>query len=677
MIHADGLDMGEVTITASAGASIDMEADAEDMNINYGFDKLSFSATGSGTSMAIEPTQDSGSLAAATEATLTFEADDGATITMGAEAEVGGVDLDTVHIGIGANATIDSQEATITASGDIGTLDIDLDANSTHTEAFDISTGRILSKLSYITGDESSIATNGFLLELTDDVEAEVGIYNLEVYIADTDGSEVIIDAEAAGDLINIGTATKMSVRTVGETSGSYYTGSITIAGDDGDTVTLGSTAILDASALDGAGQTTGSAGTYGAWSITTGAGADTITGSPGVDTIESNAGDDTITGGAGNDVITSGLGADSVAGGTGADSIDLTEAVSSADIVVINTDPETATEGDSEFVSVTGEGNNTGEDTITTFTAGVDTIQIVGTDVGQFVHATNTDLGDGTSSSTDDDGSEGFASNVGLINMNAETATDDFDDDGDVAINFASPTTTMTEALFEAALQYNLTGTTSADTITTGALADTITGGLGADSISGGGGADIFVLTSGLTVDVVGDFTAESDVFNLDLSELNTAGAVEASTTMTLITVAAAGAAPTDTVAGTTEAIATIDDDTATHADILGANVILLHGGATTFATVGDAVDAFEASGSFTITHQLNVAEDDAFLFAYENSTTGLVHIAIANFTAADDHNGSAATIADNLLNGEDLVQLTGVTDVTALTAVDFDFVT
>ena len=30
MIHADGLDMNEVTISASAGAVIDMEADAED-----------------------------------------------------------------------------------------------------------------------------------------------------------------------------------------------------------------------------------------------------------------------------------------------------------------------------------------------------------------------------------------------------------------------------------------------------------------------------------------------------------------------------------------------------------------------------------------------------------------------------------------------------------------------
>ena len=252
---------------------------------------------------------------------------------------------------------------------------------------------------------------------------------------------------------MSIGGATKVSVLTVGETSGSYYQGSITIAGDSGDTVILGSTAILDASALDGTGQTTGSAGTFGSWSITTGDGADAITGSPGIDTITTAGGADTITGGAGNDSITSGAGADVVTPGLGVDSVILTENVSAADVVVFNTDPETASEGDSEMVTVSGEGNNKGDDTITTFTTGVDTIRIVGTDVESFVHATDTDLGDGTSSSTDDENSEGFATNVGLINMDGETA-DQFNDDGDVIINFSSPTTTLTEALFEAALR-------------------------------------------------------------------------------------------------------------------------------------------------------------------------------------------------------------------------------
>ena len=177
--------------------------------------------------------------------------------------------------------------------------------------------------------------------------------------------------------------------------------------------------------------------------------------------------------------------------------------------------------------------------------------------------------------------------------------------------------------------------------------------------------------------MDTVGDFTAESDAFHFDLSDLETSGAVEAGATFDFITFAGTTAAPTSTLASTTVAVDTIADDSSNHATILGGNVIILHGGATTFATVADAVDAFEASGSFTITHHNNIAENDAFIFAYENSTTGLVTIAAANFNAADDHNGGAATIADNLLDGYDLVSLTGVTDVTTLTAVDFNFIT
>ena len=48
-----------------------------------------------------------------------------------------------------------------------------------------------------------------------------------------------------------------------------------------------------------------------------------------------------------------------------------------------------------------------------------------------------------------------------------------------------------MTEANFEARLQYNLVGTGAANTITTGALDDTIDGGGGNDILNGGDGND------------------------------------------------------------------------------------------------------------------------------------------------------------------------------------------
>jgi len=555
----------------------------------------------------------------------------------------------------------------------------------------DITAGRILSSFSLAIGDEAEVDTGAFVIELSDDVEAEVGIYNLDINITDAD-AVTVLDAELGEDLLSIGGATKVSVATVGETSGTYYKGSINIGGDTADTVILGSTAILDASALDGTGQTTGSAGTFGAWSITTGDGADTITGSPGVDTITSEAGADVITGGAGNDIITSGAGADTVTPGLGADSVVLTENVSAADIVIINTDPETGSEGDSEFVTVSGEGNNVGEDTITTFTTGTDTIRIVATDVETFAHATDTDLGDGTSSSTDDENSEGFATNVGLINMDGETA-DQFIDDGDVVINFSSPTTTVTEALFEAALQYNITGTSTADTITLGDLADTIdggadadtivggggadsiTGGLAADNLTGGAGADDFVITSGLTTDTIVDFTAESDQLHIDLSDLETANASQAATTINIVGFGADLAVATDVAAVTTPALVTVTGATAAAA-LANKNIILLDLGAG-LADVGAAVDAMDTGGGAALTHGTHFAADDAFLFAYENSTTGVVHIALANFAAEDDNTGSEAVIAAEALEGIDLVSLTGVTDVTALTAADFDFIT
>ena len=92
----------------------------------------------------------------------------------------------------------------------------------------------------------------------------------------------------------------------------------------------------------------------------------------------------------------------------------------------------------------------DTAQDTITTFTAGVDTIEITATAVNNFVHGTNTDLGLGTATSEATGEATGYATNVGLINLNAQDATDDFDDAGDILIAFASPTTTMTRPLLK-----------------------------------------------------------------------------------------------------------------------------------------------------------------------------------------------------------------------------------
>jgi len=481
-ISADGLEVTTVELEASAGGVVDMETVSDALTLNYGYESLILQSTGTNSSLNLDTlVQDAGSLTVTAESSITVEADDYGTIAFGTEAEVGGVDLDTVHIGVGNGATLSGAETTITATGDIGNLDVDIDANSTHEGQIDITTGKILGTFSLDIGDEAAFDAESFLLELSDDVDAEVGIKTFNVNIADQDGSAVVVDLEASA-VVTIGGADYINIEDDGEDGSTYYQGEVNIAGDDNNTVLIGNSALLD-TALP----TAGTASVYGSWDIDTGDGDDTITGSRGADTIDSTGGADSVLGGAGNDTIVVGNGADTVGGGAGDDSIDLTESVSSADVVEFSS--VVGTSSDSAAEAATSGFIDSGADTVTTFTPGVDTITITSTSVNEFVHATDTDLGEGDATAEGDD-SNSYATNVGLINMDGGTA-DEFGDAGDILIDFASPTTTMTEALFEAALRYNLTGAGTADTITTGALADTIDGGAGADTIVGGAGND------------------------------------------------------------------------------------------------------------------------------------------------------------------------------------------
>lgn len=229
-----------------------------------------------------------------------------------------------------------------------------------------------------------------------------------------------------------------------------------------------------------------------GADTVAGGSGADSLTGGSGNDVLLGEAGNDTLIGGADNDVLTGGEGADSVRGGLGNDSIDLTEGTSAADIVVISTrvGGTAAVDAESGRVTVAGNDNDTGQDTVTAFTWGTDVIQIVATDVVTFVHGTDTFIG--TATGDVNNGTAGsFLTTVGLINLDADGGG--VIDVDDVAITFATPSAALTEARFEAALQYNITGTAAANTITGGALADTIAGGAGADLLTGGAGIDTY----------------------------------------------------------------------------------------------------------------------------------------------------------------------------------------
>ena len=201
----------------------------------------------------------------------------------------------------------------------------------------------------------------------------------------------------------------------------------------------------------------------------------------------------------------------------------------------------------DSARVIVGGNGNDTGQDTITGFDLAADTLRVLGTGVIGFVHGTDTAIG--TAGAANDGTAASFTILTGLVELNQAT-NNDWDDQGDVAVTFASPTGTFNEANFEARLQYNLTGTAAANTITGGGLDDTLSGAGGVDTLSGAGGNDILIggtgndiltggigndtfkwTTTGEGVDSLADFTlgnldpengplsANADV--LDLSDL------------------------------------------------------------------------------------------------------------------------------------------------------------
>ncbi|MDO9139442.1 MAG: calcium-binding protein, partial [Methylobacter sp.] len=99
-----------------------------------------------------------------------------------------------------------------------------------------------------------------------------------------------------------------------------------------------------------------------------------TVTGGAGADTIKGTKGADLLLGGAGADNITAGNGADTIYGGAGNDIIDLTETVSSIDVVTFVGLPATD-----------------GYDTITGFKLGTDKINLDAGDALEVVIDTNT----------------------------------------------------------------------------------------------------------------------------------------------------------------------------------------------------------------------------------------------------------------------------------------------
>ena len=523
-LFADGDEVGTITYTASNGGVVDTDSDETEMN--YGYESLVLSATGTASSITTELSQDEGGITASAESTISMTVSGTSTIALG-ESDVGAVDLDTLTLNVGSLSTFESTEADIEVDDDIGTIDIDFADNSVYEAVVDIEAAGIATALDIKMGAETAFGGAGDVVtvDIAGGSDSEVGIKTLTVDIdSETD---VTVDTTST-NLIVVNSTTHVEVGDSEAAANSdidFYQGSVTLAGDNEDTVNVSN--VLDAAELD----TAGTEGVFGSWTITTSEGNDTITGSAGADTISSNDGGDTIvagagnddvtagdgadsvTGGAGNDTLRAGNGADTVGGGAGVDSILLSESVSAADVVEFSS--VVGTSSDSGAVAASSGFIDSGQDTVTTFTAGVDTIEITATAVESFVHGTNTDLGEGDATAEGSD-SNSYATTAGLVNLLANgDSADDFNESGDVIINFASPTTTMTEALFEAALKYDLTGTATADTLTGGALADTIRGSAGVDVLDGAGGADVYAITDNSTGASTIAFVADSDTLN------------------------------------------------------------------------------------------------------------------------------------------------------------------
>jgi len=301
-------------------------------------------------------------------------------------------------------------------------------------------------------------------------------------------------------------------------------------------TLTIGGATVLDFA--NGAQATTKAVLTYGGTSTNAtvqwdgsnfgggntaagGSGTDVLTGGSGNDSLTGNAGTDSLVGGAGIDVLNGGEGADTLNGGAGNDTITLTESTAAADLVRVGS--VVGTSSDSARVAVTGNNNDTGQDTITGFDINVDTIIVTSSAVVNYVHGTDNVMG--TATGDVNDGTVGsFTAGTLVLNLDKTLGVLGADA-GDIALTFSSVSnagvavSAPTAAQLGARLQYNLTGTAAATTITGGALADTITGGAGADSLTGGAGVDTFVFTPGdsgtpttTNFDIITDYRAGGD---------------------------------------------------------------------------------------------------------------------------------------------------------------------
>jgi len=191
------------------------------------------------------------------------------------------------------------------------------------------------------------------------------------------------------------------------------------------------------------------------------------------------------------------------------------------------------------------------------------------------------------------------------------------------------------------------ITGTKQADVITlnTAAITDTIhfdTGGTSADQITN------FLVGTAATADIV----------NLDISEMESAGALFSGVTLNFeILNTTASITASTTLAAVSRAASTTAGATDKH---------IWHLDGNSYANVGAAVDSIEASGANELQHTGTKAAGDAFLMLYETGTA--TRLAAVYYVASDANTTSTTGTTAGNLNGIDLIEWTDITDGTTV---------
>jgi Ca2+-binding RTX toxin-like protein len=237
---------------------------------------------------------------------------------------------------------------------------------------------------------------------------------------------------------------------------------------------------------------------------------------------ITGGAGNDTILGGTGNDTITGGAGRDSLVGGTG------------KDVYVYTVGESNPVQG--------AAGASVGQDTVTVSEAD-DVIRVNVTSAdNNWELSTHVLIGTANGAVTDLSETGAYTATTLLVQTGAVATGDNFD----VAITKASAWSGGDAAARLASAQgivaVNLTGTSVADTLTTGAQNDTISGAAGNDTIGGGGGNDSIDggtgndnITGGAGADTITGGTGNDTFVYTTVTDSNAAGGIDRITDLVL----------------------------------------------------------------------------------------------------------------------------------------------